>query len=132
MEKYSVPRFKDAEDFLYQVAKSIGKLKVGGIPNKEAAARFVLKDWNEGRISYFTMPPTTSSKVHLGASIVTDYSREFNIDEIAAAEQQTVLAGLQGGSSGFMAMVRHSAQLLCSTRMVSCLCVCGAGDGRCE
>jgi nuclear GTP-binding protein len=36
------------------VARKTGKLWKGGVPNIEAAARIVLKDWNNGKIPYYT------------------------------------------------------------------------------
>ncbi|CAG8732274.1 7096_t:CDS:2, partial [Cetraspora pellucida] len=60
MNKYNVPMFKDANDFLIHVARQRGKLKRGGIPDIEATARIVLQDWNSGKISYYTMPPTST------------------------------------------------------------------------
>jgi nuclear GTP-binding protein len=33
----------------------------GGVPNTEAAARAVLRDWNEGRIAFYTVPPQAAS-----------------------------------------------------------------------
>ncbi|CAG8754736.1 3670_t:CDS:2, partial [Racocetra fulgida] len=60
MNRYNVPMFKDTNDFLIHVARQRGKLKRGGIPDIEAAARIVLQDWNSGKISYYTMPPTST------------------------------------------------------------------------
>jgi ribosome biogenesis GTPase A len=49
---YKVPSFSSVDDFLQKVATLRGKLKKGGIVDIEAAARIVLHDWNEGRISH--------------------------------------------------------------------------------
>jgi len=63
MQLYSIPRFPtgDCMSFLALVARSTGKLKKGGVPNVDAAARAILHDWNEGRIKYYCKPPKTPS-----------------------------------------------------------------------
>ena len=33
------------------------KLKKGGVPSVTMAAKFVLNDWNSGRLKYFTQTP---------------------------------------------------------------------------
>lgn len=47
MEYYSVPDYSDASEFLAFLAKRNGKLKKGGIPDVDKAARIVLQDWNK-------------------------------------------------------------------------------------
>jgi nuclear GTP-binding protein len=44
---------------LGQVARKRGLIKPGGIANIEEAARSVLRDYQSGKIPYFTAPPTT-------------------------------------------------------------------------
>merc|ERR1719330_1466250 len=44
--------------FLAMIAKKNGRVLKGGIPDKVMAARTVLRDWNSGKIPYFTRPPT--------------------------------------------------------------------------
>ena len=46
MEFYCIPEFADVHEFLTHVARRIGRLKKGGVPDVEAAARHVLHDWN--------------------------------------------------------------------------------------
>lgn len=59
MQLYNIPRFPDldATAFLSNVARAQGKLKKGGVPLIDAAARTVLHDWNTGKIRYHTLPP---------------------------------------------------------------------------
>jgi nuclear GTP-binding protein len=59
MQVYAIPKFKekDAQGFLSNVAKVMGKLKKGGVPNVEAAAKTVLHDWNHGKIKFYCKPP---------------------------------------------------------------------------
>jgi nuclear GTP-binding protein len=73
MERYGVPTFTTAEEFLSHVAKARGKIKKGGQPNLEAAGRIVLQDWNEGRIPFYTLPPKRES-------VVEEFNR-MNVDD---------------------------------------------------
>lgn len=64
MQLYAIPKFpsKDAHAFLALVAKAIGKLKKGGVPNIDAAARTVLHDWNQGKIKFYCKPPALNAE----------------------------------------------------------------------
>ena len=46
LEYYCIPEYDDVQEFLSHLAKKTGKLKKGGIPDLEAAAKSVLRDWN--------------------------------------------------------------------------------------
>ncbi|KAK9282154.1 hypothetical protein L1049_005066 [Liquidambar formosana] len=83
---YKLPTFDSVDDFLQKVATVRGKLKKGGIVDVEAAARIVLHDWNEGKIPYYTMPPTRNQGEPLEAAIVSELGKEFNIDEVYNSE----------------------------------------------
>ncbi len=48
-EKYGV-QGERAEEILEQLALKKGKLRKGGIPDTQAAARFLLKEWQEGKL----------------------------------------------------------------------------------
>ncbi|KAG0139634.1 hypothetical protein CROQUDRAFT_666217 [Cronartium quercuum f. sp. fusiforme G11] len=57
---FSYPNQSDDEltkEFLIQVARSRGRVKKGGIPDLIGSARSVLRDWNSGRIPYYTVTP---------------------------------------------------------------------------
>ena len=47
MLHYNVPVFKDVNEFLALLAKRFGRLKKGGIPDVNKAAKTVLQDWNQ-------------------------------------------------------------------------------------
>ncbi|CAI5743660.1 unnamed protein product [Peronospora destructor] len=70
--------FKDAVQFLVLVAQAKGKLGKGGIPNRQAAARIVLQDWNRGKLPYFTPPPDQNVQV-LDTQFVSSFGQEFNV-----------------------------------------------------
>ncbi|KAH9622253.1 hypothetical protein KSS87_002147 [Heliosperma pusillum] len=86
---FKIATFVSVDDFLYKVATVRGKLKKGGIVDIEAAARIVLHDWNEGKIPFYTMPPTRNQgevPESEEAKIVTALGKEFNMDEVYGAE----------------------------------------------
>jgi nuclear GTP-binding protein len=100
MELYSIAKFNidDPLSFLSLVARSTGKLKKGGIPNVEAAARTVLHDWNDGKIKYYCKPPEALNKksVHQSEAIVVPaFSKQLDIDNMND-EDIRVLEALDG------------------------------------
>ena len=46
MEFYCIPDFADVQEFLSHIARRHGRLKKGGLPDVDAAAKVVLHDWN--------------------------------------------------------------------------------------
>ncbi|CAI9107458.1 OLC1v1006811C2 [Oldenlandia corymbosa var. corymbosa] len=87
---YKIPSFDSVDDFLQKVATVRGKLKKGGIVDINAAARIVLHDWNEGKIPYYTMPPTRSDEGNSEAKIVSEFGKEFNVDEVYGNESSII------------------------------------------
>ncbi|XP_047183068.1 guanine nucleotide-binding protein-like NSN1 [Vigna umbellata] len=81
---YKIPSFNvgDVDDFLRKVATVRGKLKKGGIVDVAAAARIILHDWNEGKIQYYTMPPNRDQGEPSETKIVSEFAKEFNVDEV--------------------------------------------------
>ncbi|TKY53580.1 Guanine nucleotide-binding protein NSN1 [Spatholobus suberectus] len=90
--RYNIQSFKsdDVDDFLRRVATVRGKLKKGGIVDIDAAARIILHDWNEGKIPYYTMPPVRDQGEPSEAKIVSEFSKEFNIDEVYTSESSYI------------------------------------------
>jgi nuclear GTP-binding protein len=82
---YNIPAFPpgDTMMFLAMVARSYGRVLKGGIPDKIGAARAVLKDWNHGKIPFYTIPPKDAEpKVEKGgAVIVTNFGAEFDLSK---------------------------------------------------
>ena len=54
---YRISNFDTAQEFLGQIARKRGMLLTGGIANFDQAARSVIKDYLNGKIKYFTVPP---------------------------------------------------------------------------
>jgi len=57
VELYEIPKFNTTNEFLAFIARKRGKLIKTGIPDFDKAARLVLKDWNDGKIKFYTSPP---------------------------------------------------------------------------
>ena len=86
--QYSIASYDTIHEFLAYVAKKIGKLSKGGVPNSNMAARLVLNDWNNGKIKYFTHPPETETKsTHVSAEIVTEFAKEFSLQDLDRMDQ---------------------------------------------
>ncbi|KAJ4973265.1 hypothetical protein NE237_006439 [Protea cynaroides] len=88
---YKLPSFDSVDDFLQKLATVRGKLKKGGVVDVEATVKIVLHDWNEGKIPYYTLPPTRNQDEHLQeATIVLELGKEFNVDEVYEAESSFI------------------------------------------
>lgn len=82
---YNIPAFPPGNTmmFLAMVARSYGRVLKGGIPDKIGAARAVLKDWNHGKIPYYSVPPADAEpEVEKGgAVIVSNFGAEFDLSK---------------------------------------------------
>ncbi|CAI5470590.1 unnamed protein product [Closterium sp. Yama58-4] len=113
------------DGFLRQVAQKRGRLKKGGVPDTLAAARIVLREWNGGRIPYYTLPPSPASEAvegaeehEEGAALVGAWGGEFGAHEVLASEQRAwqahshqggALAPAAGGAAAGHAVLPASA-----------------------
>merc|ERR1712130_525192 len=88
MLHYGVATFSDTAEFLAKLAISSGKLKKGGVPDRNLAARIVLQDWNSGKIKYFTHPPETRSEST--SQIVQEFSKDFSLDDLETVERMEI------------------------------------------
>lgn len=92
MKHYCIPAYEGVMEFLTLLAKKMGKLKKGGIPDTDAAARAVLHDWNSGRINFFTQPPEQLSS-HVSADIVSEWGKAFDMPSVSTMDED-LLSGL--------------------------------------
>ncbi|CAB4062500.1 NUG1 [Lepeophtheirus salmonis] len=84
MLKYNISEYEDTNEFLNLIAKTQGKVKKGGIPDRVAAARIILQDWNGGKIKYFTHPPEYEAvETHVSSEIVSEFSSDFKLDQVS-------------------------------------------------
>ncbi|XP_028410839.1 guanine nucleotide-binding protein-like 3 homolog [Dendronephthya gigantea] len=89
MEKYRIPDYDDTQQFLCELAKKMGKLKKGGVPDVNAAAKAVLGDWNSGKIVFYTHPPEQHDlPAHLSAEIVQRWGTEFDVGSLEKEESE--------------------------------------------
>eukprot|EP00741_Cyanophora_paradoxa_P007833 tig00001215_g7579.t1 len=107
---YEVPAFKEPLEFLAHVARKRGKLRRGGVPDPVAAARLVLQDWNSGRIRFYCLPPAEAPGVHLEASVVAQWGKEFDVAALEAGEK-AMLAGLPSADPDAAMAIESSAPL---------------------
>lgn len=75
----------DADQFLIQVAHKRGKLGRGGVPDLAAAAKIVIKDWNDGKIAYCSEPPSHADDFRGEAQVVQAFAPEINRKDPLAA-----------------------------------------------
>jgi len=91
---YNIPAFPPGNVmmFLAMVARSYGRVLKGGIPDKVGAARNVLRDWNSGKIPYYTPAPSTKL-VPEDAVVVKSFGSVFDIgkydDEVLNSLKET-------------------------------------------
>ncbi|XP_046657196.1 nucleolar GTP-binding protein 2-like [Daphnia pulicaria] len=77
---YRLNDWKDATDFLDQMARRTGRLLKGGEPDNNAVARMVLNDWQRGKLPFFVAP------VNPDAAKVEE---KTEVDATAAAVEET-------------------------------------------
>ncbi|XP_043846688.1 guanine nucleotide-binding protein-like 3-like protein [Dromiciops gliroides] len=96
-QRYGIPEFKTTAEFLALLARRLGRLKKGGTPDQEKAARAVLTDWMNGRISYFTHPPETHTMpTHISAEIVAEMGKAFDFEALEQGNMEALASVPQG------------------------------------
>ncbi|XP_022918027.2 guanine nucleotide-binding protein-like 3 homolog [Onthophagus taurus] len=86
MELYDITEYNSPDEFYSLKASRMGRFKRGGRPDLIAAARSLIDDWNSGKIRYYTTPPENETKTHIDAKILSETSKEFNLDEFESME----------------------------------------------
>nr|CAD2173886.1 unnamed protein product [Meloidogyne enterolobii] len=82
MLHYNLPEFDDCDSFLALLAKRSGRMKKGGRPDLNAAAKQVLNDWNSGKLHYFTEPPEQQIVSEFQPELVSEFVKEFDLDNL--------------------------------------------------
>ncbi|XP_064012632.1 guanine nucleotide-binding protein-like 3 [Pogoniulus pusillus] len=88
MLRYTIPDFRDTEEFLALLAQKRGMLKKGGVPDIENMAKLLLCDWTGAKISYHSQPPESQ--------ILPPYLTE---DKIAEMQEGFNLKNLEEGNN---------------------------------
>lgn len=86
---YAVPEYATATEFLTYLSLVRGRLAKGGVPDLEASAVQVLRDFNSGKIPYYVEPP----KVHYSSVA----SRPA--DEVEGAGPRGMIVDSEGGAA---------------------------------
>mmetsp|Transcript_50128 Transcript_50128/g.57892 ORF Transcript_50128/g.57892 Transcript_50128/m.57892 type:complete len:544 (-) Transcript_50128:59-1690(-) len=111
MMTYNIPAFPQGDTmmFLAMVAKSYGRVLKGGIPDKIGAARSVLKDWNHGKIPYFTVPPQDIEPdvAKGGAVVVSSFGAEFDLSKY---DDQVLSSLKESDEMDFVQLVNDSKE----------------------
>jgi len=97
---YHIDEFKDTTDFLDKVAQKRGKIQQGGVSDINGTAKLILKDWNKGKIPYFTLPPE-NTVFDLETTIVQNWGEEFDLSTIMDVESK-VLEEIIDDETNFM------------------------------
>ncbi|XP_020828505.1 guanine nucleotide-binding protein-like 3-like protein [Phascolarctos cinereus] len=96
-QHYGIPDFKTTTEFLVLLARRLGRLKKGGAPDQEKAAKAVLTDWMNGKISYFTHPPETHKlPTHISAEIVSEMGKAFDFEALEQGNMEALASMPQG------------------------------------
>lgn len=103
IEHYGIADFQTVHEFLALLARRQGKLRKGGLPDTDKAAKSVLMDWTGGRISYFTHPPETHMlPTHVSAEIVAEMGKAFDWDELEKGNLEALAeCGTSDAQMGF-------------------------------
>lgn len=87
MKRYDLPPVP-SENFntyvtgiLVHIARHLGRLNRQGVPNLGAAAKALVTDWRDGRISGWSEPPKVQES-NRDLKVVESWSKEFDLDGI--------------------------------------------------
>lgn len=113
---YSVPPFENVNQLLVSIALVRGRLGKGGVPDLESSAVQVLRDWNTGKIAYYTTPPAVHPSsllqpLHRKAPEYLQQQQEGSADmDVSSAGPAGVTLGSGSGTAtGDAAIVKSFA-----------------------
>lgn len=112
MVHYNIAEFQTCDQFLTYVARKLGRLRKGGRPDMNAAAKHVLTEWNSGRLRYYTQPPEeirNNEEIGCTAELISQFSKEFDIDALDE-EQNNLVEGLPMEGAHDTAVVYDASQ----------------------
>ncbi|NXP20358.1 GNL3 protein, partial [Scytalopus superciliaris] len=93
MMHYSMPDFRNPEEFLSLLAQKRGMLKKGGVPDIENIAKLVLCDWTGGKTSYHSQPPGSQTPPpYLTEQKIAEMQEGFNLKNLEEENSNTVQA----------------------------------------
>ncbi|NXI67417.1 GNL3 protein, partial [Anseranas semipalmata] len=90
---YSIPDFRNTEEFLTLLAQKRGMLKKGGVPDIENIAKLLLCDWTGAKISYHSQPPGSQMlPPYLTEDKIAEMQEGFNLKKLEEENNNTVQA----------------------------------------
>ncbi|NXC43235.1 GNL3 protein, partial [Penelope pileata] len=90
---YSIPDFRNTEEFLSLLALKRGMLKKGGVPDLENIAKVLLCDWTGAKISYHSEPPGSQMlPPYLTEDKIAEMQQGFNLKKLEEGNNSTVQA----------------------------------------
>ncbi|NWH67880.1 GNL3 protein, partial [Geococcyx californianus] len=93
MMHYSIPDFRNTEEFLTLLAQKRGMLKKGGVPDTENVAKLLLCDWTGARIRYHSQPPGSQRlPPYLTDDKIAEMRDCFNLKKLEEENTATVQA----------------------------------------
>ncbi|XP_009980414.1 PREDICTED: guanine nucleotide-binding protein-like 3, partial [Tauraco erythrolophus] len=93
MMHYSIPDFRNTEEFLTLLAQKRGMLKKGGVPDIENIAKVLLCDWTGAKISYHSQPPESQRQPpYLTEDKIAEMQECFNLKNVEDENNATVQA----------------------------------------
>ncbi|NXA20749.1 GNL3 protein, partial [Ibidorhyncha struthersii] len=93
MMHYSIPDFRNTEEFLTLLAQKRGMLKKGGVPDVENIAKILLCDWTGARVRYHSEPPGSERPPpYLTGDKIAEMQECFNLKSLEIENNNTVQA----------------------------------------
>ncbi|KFP36986.1 Guanine nucleotide-binding protein-like 3, partial [Chlamydotis macqueenii] len=93
MMHYSIPDFRNTEEFLTLLAQRRGMLKKGGVPDIENVSKLLLCDWTGAKISYHSQPPESHRlPPYLTEDKITEMQECFKLKNLEEENTTTVQA----------------------------------------
>jgi nuclear GTP-binding protein len=110
---FQLDSFNSADEFVLKIAAQKGKLKKGGIPDIYAASISILRDWNEGKIPFYTIPPAIPESEHASqARVVSDYAAEFDIAALESGNSMVTTLSSSSASAPVEPRIRDQTYQL--------------------
>ncbi|KGL98252.1 Guanine nucleotide-binding protein-like 3, partial [Charadrius vociferus] len=90
---YSIPDFRNTEEFLTLLAQKRGMLKKGGVPDIENIAKTLLCDWTGAKVRYYSQPPgSPRPPPYLTEDKIAKMQECFNLKNLEEENNNTVQA----------------------------------------
>ncbi|XP_048211824.1 guanine nucleotide-binding protein-like 3 isoform X2 [Perognathus longimembris pacificus] len=91
--KYTVPSYKNSEEFFTTLAQRRGLHQKGGSLNIEAAAKLLWSEWTGASLGYYCHPPASwTLSPHFNENIVADMRKGFNLEELEKNNTHSIQA----------------------------------------